>query len=96
MTWLAVLSLVAVVAFFGMLAIFLRLIIGALDAIGGRGDSFLSRLRFGLRAIEVETGHMPGQVTQLNAGLAAIAEGLKAVDEGLKGTAAAAIRQGGR
>lgn len=49
----------------------------------------------GLRAIEVETSHLPTQVTQLNTSLQAIAGGLDAVDQRLVGTATAAIQQEG-
>jgi hypothetical protein len=49
----------------------------------------------GLRAIEVETGHLPTQVTKLNESLQAVAGGLNAVDERLVGTATAAVKQEG-
>ncbi len=92
---LTILSALALLALFGALIYFLRKIIVVLDHIGGRPDSYLAKLRMGLRAIEVETGHLPTQVTQLNTSLQAIAEGLQAVDEHLVATATAAIQQEG-
>jgi len=90
---LMILSALALLALFEALIYFLVKIIVVLDRIGGRADSYLAKLRMGLRAIEVETGHLPTQATQLNESLQAIAGGLKAVDERLVGTANAAIRQ---
>ena len=90
---LTVLSVLAVLALFVALIYFLVKIISVLDRVGGRADSYLAKLRMGLRAIEVETGHLPTQVTQLNTSLQALAGGLEAVDERLVGTASAAVRQ---
>lgn len=90
---LTLISALAVVAFFAVLAIYLVLIARTLEAIGGKGDSFLAKLRLGLRAIEQETGHLPGEVTKLNAGLAAVAGGLQKVDEHLVKTIEAVVRQ---
>lgn len=90
---LMVLSALALLALFGALIYFLKKIVAVLDQIGGRADSYLAKLRMGLRAIEVETSHLPTQATKLNESLQAIAGGLGAVDERLVGTATAAIRQ---
>jgi len=90
-----VLSILGVLALFGALVYFLVKIINVLDRVGGRPDSYLAKLRMGLRAIEVETGHLPTQVTQLNDSLQAIAGGLQAVDQHLVATAVAATRQEG-
>lgn len=92
---LTVLSALALLALFGALIYFLTRIIAVLDRVGGRADSYLAKLRMGLRAIEVETGHLPTQATELNASLQAIAEGLSAVDQHLVATATAAVGQGG-
>lgn len=92
---LMILSALALLALFGALIYFLKKIIMVLDRIGGRPDSYLAKLRLGLRAIEVETSHLPTQVTQLNTSLQAIAGGLDAVDQRLVGTATAAIQQEG-
>ena len=58
------------------LAVFLLLILRDSKPIGGIGISFLAKIRLGLRAIEVETGHIPRQVTKLNVGLSAVRDGL--------------------
>jgi uncharacterized protein YoxC len=90
---LMILSALALLALFGALIYFLHKIIAVLDRVGGRADSYLAKLRMGLRAIEVETSHLPTQVTQLNTSLQAIAGGLDAVDQRLVATATAAVRQ---
>jgi hypothetical protein len=90
---LSILSALVVVVFFGVLAVYLVLIARTLEAIGGEGDSFLAKLRLGLRAIEKETSHLPGEVTKLNAGLTAVAGGLQQVDEHLVNTIEAVVRQ---
>ena len=92
---LMILSAVVTVIFFGALALYLYKIIQLLEAIGGHPDSFLAKLRLGLRAIETETGHLPVQVTKLNQGLSAVAEGLQAADQHLVGTIEAVVRQEG-
>lgn len=90
---LMILSALALLALFVALIYFLKKIITVLDRVGGNPDSYLAKLRMGLRAIEVETGHLPTQVTKLNTSLIAIGGGLDAVDERLVGTATAAIQQ---
>jgi len=90
LTWV---SALVVVVFFGVLAVYLVWIARTLEAIGGKGDSFLAKLRLGLRAIEQETGHLPGEVTKLNAGLTAVAAGLQKVDGHLVKTIEAVVRQ---
>lgn len=96
------LSVLGVAALFVALALYLRAITRELEQIGGpatrffRPVNFLSKIRLGLRAIEVETGHLAPQVTALNAGLVAIRDGLKAIDTNLAGVIAAVQRQEGR
>ena len=92
---LTVLSALVVVVFFVVLLAYVYAIANTLDAIGGRGDSYLAKLRLGLRAIEQETGHLGPQVTQLNGGLTQVAAGLKAVDEHLINTIDAVVKQRG-
>lgn len=92
---LMILSALAGLSLFVALIYFLKKIIMVLDRVGGQPDSYLAKLRMGLRAIEVETGHLPTQVTTLNTSLIAIGGGLDAVDERLVGTATAAIQQEG-
>jgi len=90
---LTIFSVLAVVAFFVVVAVFVHRIAIALESIGGT-DSSLSKIRYGVRAIEVETGHIAPQVTQLNQALAAAAGGLKSIDDTLARIAAAAVKQG--
>lgn len=96
MAWLMLVSVLAASALFVALAVFLVLILGELTPAGGSGTSFLAKIRLGLRAIEVETGHIPVEVTRLNAGLSAVRDGLVAVDGNLARLGAAIQRQEGR
>jgi len=96
MAWLAIASVVAVAALFVALAVFLVLILRELQPTGGSTTSFLAKIRLGLRAIEIETGHIPAEVTKLNGGLKQIAGGLGVVDGNLGRLAAALQRQEGR
>lgn len=91
---LTIISALVVVIFFGALVVYLVLIARTLEAIGGNADSFLAKLRLGLRAIERETSHLPTEVTKLNEGLTAVAGGLKQVDYHLVGTIEAVLAQG--
>jgi len=92
---LMVLTVIVTLLFFGTLAYFVYQIIQLLEAIGGNPDSYLAKLRLGLRAIETETGHLPIQVTALNQGLTAVADGLAAADQHLVGTIEAVVHQEG-
>lgn len=96
MVWLMITSVVAVSALFIALAVFLVLILRELGPTGETGVSFLAKIRLGLRAIEIETGHIPTEVTRLNRGLAAIRDGLSAVDANLGRLADGIQRQEGR
>lgn len=86
-TILAVLLLVIV------LVKYLLAIIKSLNHIGGAGDSYLAKLRLGLRAIETETGHLPTEVTKLNKALSDTAGGLVVVNDNLAGTITAVTQQ---
>ncbi|GAB4436737.1 MAG: hypothetical protein Kow0031_18470 [Anaerolineae bacterium] len=88
-----ILTIIILSAFFGVLAVYLYIIGKALDAIGGSPDSYLAKLRLGLRAIEQETSHIPTMVTQLNQNLTATAEGLQVVDGHLVKTIDAVLKQ---
>ncbi|HWQ12200.1 MAG TPA: hypothetical protein VNL77_05335 [Roseiflexaceae bacterium] len=90
---LTVVSALVVLVFFGVLAFYLVQIARTLEAIGGAPDSFLAKLRLGLRAIEQETAFLPREVTKLNEGLAAVAGGLRQVDARLVNTIEAVSRQ---
>ena len=99
MTWLTLISVVGAAALFIALGIYLALIIRELEAIGGAPigygarASLLSKIRMGVRAIEVETGGLAPQVTQLNGALTAIRDGVIAIDNNLGGVIAAVTRQ---
>lgn len=82
-TVLTAASALAALAFLGTVAVMLNRIAGTLEAIGGRGDSYLAKLRLGLNAIERETSHLPAAAVPLNDNLGKVAEGLTAVDEAL-------------
>ena len=90
---LMVVSVLGAWALFVALAIYLRLILRELRATGGTPTSFLAKIRVGLRAIEVETGHLVPEVTTLNERLTAIRDGLRAIDANLTGALDAVRRQ---
>lgn len=100
-TLLALLSVVAASALFIALALFLFAITNTLETIGGESKSygakasFLSKIRLGVRAIEVQTGAIAPQVTTLNGTLTSIRDGLVAVDGNLGGLITAVSRQEG-
>jgi hypothetical protein len=91
--FLMICTILAVVLLVIVLVIYLTGIIKVLNSIGGVGDSFLAKLRLGLRAIETETGHLPTEVTKLNEGLIKTAKGLTVVNENIEGTIEAALAQ---
>ena len=93
MTLLMALSALLVLVFLGALAYALVKISVVLETIGGTPVSYLAKLRFGLRAIERETSHLPPTVGRINAGLKAITGGLVAVDGRLAGTIDALKKQ---
>ena len=82
-------TVAGVAALFVALALYLRAIVRQLEEIGGpatrfyRPVNYLSKIRLGLRAIEVHTGHIAPQVTALNDTLAEIRDGLRVVDASL-------------
>jgi hypothetical protein len=97
---LAALSALAVVTLFGALVFYLVKIIEVLDSIGGetpRGysnrSSYLSKIAFGVRAIERQTDHLGPEVTRLNESLGRAAEGLRSIDGHLAGTIEAVGQQ---
>lgn len=95
-------TLIGVAALFIALALFLRAIVMQLENVGGPASRFvkpanyLAKIRLGVRAIEVETGHIAPQATELNQTLASIRDGLRAIDGGLAGVIANVQRQEGR
>lgn len=90
---LMILTVLLVLLFVGALIYFVTGIQHLLVNIGGDGNSFLAKLRLGLRAIETETGHLPVQVTKLNETLTNTGAGLKVVNTHLEGTIQAALKQ---
>lgn len=82
-TLLTLLSCLAALALLAVVAVYLILISDQLSRIGGDPTSYLAKIRFGLRAIEQETGLLAPQVTQLNEGLRSLDQGLRAVDDEL-------------
>ncbi len=88
-----VLTVLLVLIFVGALIYFVGNIHRLLVNIGGNGNSFLAKLRLGLRAIETETGHLPVQVTKLNETLSNTGAGLNVVNTHLEGTIQAALKQ---
>ena len=99
LTVLAWVSVAGVVALFVALALYVRAISRELEEIGGpatrffRPTNYLSKIRLGLRAIEVHTGHIAPQVTALNETLSSIRDGLRAVERDLAGVLEAVGRQ---
>lgn len=96
MVLLTLISVIAASALFIALALFLALILRELEPTGRTGVSFLAKIRMGLRAIEIETGHIPKEVTKLNAGLSAVRDGLVVVDGNLARLTSAVLKQEAR
>lgn len=95
-TLMTALSALAALLFLGVVAAALVKIAGLLESIGGRTDSYLAKLRLGLRAIERETSHLPAAAEPLNRGLAETATGLKGLDTSLAELYGALEAQGRR
>ncbi|MEJ7760687.1 MAG: hypothetical protein WKF55_13970 [Gemmatimonadaceae bacterium] len=103
MTLLALISLVAAAALFIALVLFLSSITTELEKIGGSKKagygnpaSFLSKIRLGVRAIEVQTGGLAPEVIKLNGGLTAVRDGMGAIDRNLGGVITAVSAQGAK
>ncbi len=92
-TLLMILTVVLVLIFVFALIFLVTKVHGLLNEIGGCSTSLLAKLRWGLRAIETETGHLPVEVTQLNDTLSKTGAGLKVVNNHLEGTIQAALNQ---
>ena len=90
---LTALGCVLLLAFLVALVYFVIRITKAVESIGTAGKSSLAMITWGVRAIEVETSHIPTQVTQLNGALSQVAAGLKAIDGGLIAVAETASKQ---
>ncbi len=92
MVLLVTLTCLAAVLLLVVVAVNLVRIIHALEWIGGTPISWLAKIRFGLRAIETETGHLAPLVTNLNTGLGALDGGLRQVENDLS-AAVASLRK---
>ncbi len=96
-TILILATAVCVLGFLLVVAFALMRIDPVLESIGGRGESYLAKLRLGLRAIERETSHLPTAAPRVNDGLSALAGGLTTVDATLgQAYTALTAQRGGR
>lgn len=84
---LTLLTILEVATFAVGLIYFLYHIVTGLERIGALGNSFLGKIRFGVRAIEKETSQLGSQVVLLNQGLAGLTEQLGTVDRHLEAVA---------
>ena len=102
MILLSVLTIVLILVLVAVLVVYLVRIAHTLEAIGGesrsylRSSSLLSRARWGVRAIERQTGALGPGVARLEADLRSLGEGLAGIESGLRATVAALERQRGR
>ena len=76
MTLMVLLSCLVALIFLAVVAWALIQINTQLAAIGGTPESFLAKLRLGLRAIEKQTSHLPPMVGEINNVLSSIKGGL--------------------
>ena len=76
MMLMVLLSCLVTLIFLAVVAWALIQINNLLAAIGGTPESFLAKLRLGLRAIEKQTSHLPPLLEQTNTVLASIKGGL--------------------
>lgn len=92
-------TLIGIAALFVALALYLYAINRELESIGGpatrffRPVNYLSKIRLGLRAIEVQTNHIVPQATALNDTLVKVRDGLRAIDNGLGAVIAGVQKQ---
>jgi uncharacterized protein YoxC len=91
-TWM-ILTALAVVAFVVVLVAYLVAILRTLEAIGGRPTSFLAKIRWGVRAIEQQTGMLPSEIRRLNEGASALLRGLQQVAGDLESASRALRRE---
>ena len=83
MTLLITLSSILSLVFLGTVAVSLIAINNQLGPIGGLSDSFLAKLRLGLRAIEKQTSHLGQILPKVNETLAGLESGLPVLVENL-------------
>ncbi|MEO5722145.1 MAG: hypothetical protein ABIR71_11825 [Chthoniobacterales bacterium] len=94
MVLLVTLTCLAAVLLLVVVAVNVIRINRGLYSIGGTPTSWLAKIRFGLRAIETETGQLAPLVTNLNTGLGALDGGLRQVEQDLQ--AAVTALKGGK
>jgi len=70
--FMAIMTSLLTLLFLGVVAEAVWLIQRRLKRIGGNGDSYLAKLRFGLRAIERQTAYVPSEVPRINAAVASL------------------------
>ena len=92
-TLMTFITCLAALVFLAVVAFALTRIVAALESIGGTGESYLAKLRLGLRAIETQTSHLPAAAPGINENLGAIASGFTAVDSTLGGVHEALLKQ---
>jgi hypothetical protein len=83
---LTTLSCLVALALLLVVAVGLVRIARTLEGIGGAPTSYLAKIRFGLRAIEVETSHLQPQAAALTGGLRRLDEALRGVERDLTAT----------
>ena len=83
MTLLIILSCILSLVFLGTVALSLVAIINNLAPIGGSSDSFLAKLRLGLRAIEKQTSHLGQILPKVNETLSGLESGLPVLVQNL-------------
>lgn len=64
-----------------------------LERIGGTGDSYLAKIRFGVRAIEKQTSHLGPEVDWLNRDLLVLNQRLGTAESRLRSAAGALARK---
>jgi|TARA_B110000263_G_C14853778_1_gene305382 hypothetical protein len=83
MTLLVLLSCILTLVFLGTVALSLIAINKELAPIGGMSDSYLAKLRLGLRAIEKQTSHLGQIIPKVNETLESLETGLPVLAQNL-------------
>jgi hypothetical protein len=93
---LVLVTVAEVATFASALIYFLFKIVTALENIGGSSNSYLAKIRFGVRAIEKQSSALGPEVKALNERLASLTDRLALIDANLGATAKAlGERKGG-
>ena len=83
MTLLVLLSCILTLVFLGTVALSLIAINKELAPIGGMSDSYLAKLRLGLRAIEKQASHLGQIIPKVNETLESLETGLPVIAQNL-------------